>query len=92
MIDIPGCCTCGEIIPEGRQVCPKCEKQYGKRNTYYNGSGCSDPTAHEAINNIRREKEVNRLIKILKHKISENGFTLLNRIELKDKESGIIFK
>lgn len=24
--DIPGCVCCGEIIPEGRQVCPKCER------------------------------------------------------------------
>ena len=23
--DIPGCVLCGAIIPEGRQVCPKCE-------------------------------------------------------------------
>ena len=21
------CVTCGDVIPEGRQVCPKCEKQ-----------------------------------------------------------------
>lgn len=24
--DIPGCVCCGELIPEGRQVCPKCER------------------------------------------------------------------
>ena len=24
------CICCGEIIPEGRQVCPKCEKQGNK--------------------------------------------------------------
>ena len=23
------CVMCGEIIPEGRQVCPLCEKKYG---------------------------------------------------------------
>ena len=23
------CVMCGEIIPEGRQVCPVCEKKYG---------------------------------------------------------------
>ena len=23
------CVMCGEIIPEGRQVCPMCEKKYG---------------------------------------------------------------
>ena len=24
------CVMCGEIIPEGRQVCPLCEKKYGE--------------------------------------------------------------
>ena len=23
------CVMCGEIIPEGRQICPVCEKKYG---------------------------------------------------------------
>ena len=23
------CVICGEIVPEGRQVCPLCEKKYG---------------------------------------------------------------
>ena len=23
------CVMCGEIVPEGRQVCPLCEKKYG---------------------------------------------------------------
>lgn len=25
---IDRCVMCGEIVPEGRQVCPNCEKQY----------------------------------------------------------------
>lgn len=29
--DIPGCVCCGELVPEGRQVCPSCEKG-GKPN------------------------------------------------------------
>lgn len=30
--DVPGCVACGAVIPEGRQVCPKCEggAGYGK--------------------------------------------------------------
>lgn len=23
----PGCICCGDVIPEGRQVCPKCRKE-----------------------------------------------------------------
>ena len=24
--DEPGCVSCGDVIPEGRQVCPNCER------------------------------------------------------------------
>ena len=27
MADAERCICCGEIIPEGRMVCPKCEKE-----------------------------------------------------------------
>lgn len=31
MIEYNNCCVaCGEIIHEGRQVCPQCEKKYDK--------------------------------------------------------------
>lgn len=62
---------------------------------YYNASGCSDPTAYKAVRNVQREEaeqKVSRLMKILKAAISENGFVLVNRIELKDKASGVVFK
>ena len=29
MVDAERCVMCGEIIPEGRQVCPVCEKNGG---------------------------------------------------------------
>lgn len=62
---------------------------------FYNRSGCADPTAYEAIRNLEREeaeRAVTNLIMILKATITEKGFILLNRIELKDKNSGIVFK
>ena len=31
--DIPGCVACGAVIPEGRQVCPKCERGVEDGNT-----------------------------------------------------------
>ena len=89
----PGCCTCGKIIPEWRQVCPQCEAD--TRHPYFNKSGCADPTAYEAMRNVQHDeavRRVNRLIKELKITISDRGFVLLNRIELKDMDSGIIFK
>jgi hypothetical protein len=65
------------------------------RNKYfYNVSGYSDPTAYIAIKNIERDEakqRLKRLIKTLKAAIAKNGFALLNNIELKDIESGIVF-
>ena len=62
---------------------------------FYNGSGCADPTAYNAIRKVEHDRaveNVNRLIKEIKALIADNGFVLLNRIELKDEKSGIIFK
>ena len=36
MADVDRCVCCGEIVPEGRQVCPQCEneaKQNGNKKT-----------------------------------------------------------
>ncbi len=65
------------------------------KDLFYNGSGCADPTAYIAIRKADRDRtteSVNRLIKEIKNLIAENGFILLNRIELKDEKSGMIFK
>ncbi|GHU94397.1 hypothetical protein FACS1894208_05400 [Clostridia bacterium] len=62
---------------------------------FYNASGCADPTAYTAIKNVDHDaagENANRLIKIIKAVIAENGFVLLNRIELKELKSGTIFK
>lgn len=65
------------------------------KELFYNGSGCADPTAYNAIRKVEHDRaveSVNRLIKEIKALITNNGFVLLNRIELKDEKSGIIFK
>ena len=31
------CVSCGEIIPEGRQICPKCESDSVNHPHHYNG-------------------------------------------------------
>ena len=65
-----------------------------RKEYFYNASGYSDPTAYIAIKDIERDEakqRLKRLIKTLKAIISKNGFALLNNIELKDIESGIVF-
>lgn len=65
------------------------------KELFYNGSGCADPTAYNAIRKVEHDRaveNVNRLIKEIKALITDNGFVLLNRIELKDEKSSIIFK
>ena len=61
---------------------------------FYNGLGVPNPTPYIALKRIEREEASQRLkhlIKILKAIIAKNGFTLLNYIELRDIESGIVF-
>ncbi|MBR4863055.1 MAG: hypothetical protein IKU07_00645 [Oscillospiraceae bacterium] len=63
-----------------------------------NAEGYPDPTAYNAIKNITdTEREaldakVNLLIKVLKFIISESGFELAARIELRDKKTGRCFR
>ena len=57
-----------------------------------------DPTAYNAIKHISdtereaMDAKVNMLIKVLKFIISESGFELAARIELRDKKTGRRFK
>ena len=67
------------------------------KSTYFNGSGYPDPTAHEGLKPIIKddtalENKVNFLIKVLKFIISEAGFDLVNRIEIKDRITGRYFR
>jgi hypothetical protein len=62
-----------------------------------NAEGYSDPTAYKVLQPIIKEeseleKKVNFLIKVLKFIINESGYELLNRIEIKDKKSGRVFR
>lgn len=65
------------------------------KELFYNASGYADPTAYAAVRKVEHDEaveNVNRLIKDIKAVIAQSGFILLNRIELKDPKSGIIFK
>ena len=63
-----------------------------------NAEGYYDPTAYSAIKNITNterealDAKVNTLIKVLKFIISESGFELGARIELRDKKTGRWFR
>lgn len=66
-------------------------------NPRKNSEGYSDPTAYEGLRPIIAEenalnKEVSTLISVLKFIIDKSGFELINRIEIKDKKTGRVFK
>ena len=52
-------------------------------NDRRNSSGCTDATAYEAINNVRRE-ERRRLIAELKALANKHGYRIVSTIQLKD--------
>lgn len=66
-------------------------------NPKKNSEGYSDPTAYEGLRPIIEEenaleRRVNQLIKTLKYITGLAGFELISRIEIKDKETGRIFR
>lgn len=67
------------------------------KNPYFNQSGCADPTAHDALEPIIKddaelEKKVHELTCILRIIAGLAGFEVLNRIQIKDRKSGRIFR
>ena len=62
-------------------------------NPKFNSEGYYDPTAYEGLKPIIREeaaqqKRVGELVQVLKYIVDKAGFDVVNRIALKDKESG----
>ena len=53
------CVCCGAIIPEGRQVCPKCEKEGGCGAVVGNPAGNPDCRV-DHMDNVRRWKREQR--------------------------------
>lgn len=67
------------------------------KNPFRNQSGLPDPTAYHALKPTIQadnalEGKVNFLIKVLKFIITESGFELAARIELRDKKTGRYFR
>ena len=58
-----------------------------------NGEGYQDPTAYKGMQTtVDLESKVAFLIKVLKFIIRQSGFELVGRIQIRDKETGRIFK
>lgn len=61
-----------------------------------NSEGYVDPTAYAALKSIandeKTEKKAAYLLSVLKFIIRESGFELVNRIELKHRQTGRIFR
>ena len=51
------CVFCGEIIPEGRQVCPQCEEKYGELETRYWAQNMLIARTEDAEAKLRRDIE-----------------------------------
>ncbi|MBQ9211122.1 MAG: hypothetical protein IJ153_05415 [Clostridia bacterium] len=69
----------------------------GRGVPYRNVEGYPDPTAHKAINNAireerRRDARARRAMENLRRLADELGFEIVNRIELRDRYTGKIFK
>lgn len=70
--------------------------------TYRNSEGYSDPTAGAALAAVKKEEKehqqviderrVHDLMKALKYIIRSAGFELTERIQLKDKDTGKVYR
>lgn len=59
---------------------------------HQNSEGYADPTAFHALKNIEDEKKVSELVFVLKWIINKSGFDLIERIHLRDRKNGKIYK
>lgn len=95
------CVMCGEIIPEGLEVCPLCKahilKEEGDSVNNRNSEGYYDPTASVAIHEVSKhdmelEKKVHNLVNTLKFITEWAGFEFIGRIQIRHKGSGKEFR
>ena len=65
-------------------------------NLKRNAEGYVDPTAYAALKSIANDEKVEKkaayLISVLKFIIRESGFELVNRVELRHRQTGRTFK
>ena len=82
------CICCGEIIPEGQQVCKECQEG-GSSRMMKNGSGAAVPTEEVAMRNIAKEKNkyVSQVFNSIETTLSLMGYSM-DEIHIRDKKSG----
>ena len=61
-------------------------------NPKFNGSGCKDMTAYKAIENIEAEKRFKKLLYKIFRVCDSAGFHLEERIVVRDKKTGKIWR
>lgn len=92
-------CSCNEFpesincdyVPD--PITAKGEREMYDNELKRNGSGYVDPTAEKAIARlIEKKKRVSRVIDNIKNIADLAGFTIEERIVLKDKQTGEIWK
>lgn len=81
------CICCGEIIPEGQQVCKMCQEG-GSSRMMKNGSGAAVPTEEAAIRNIAKEKNkyVSQVFNSIETTLSLMGYSM-DEIHIRDRTS-----
>ncbi len=62
------------------------------KNPKLNGSGCKDLTAYQAIENIESERRLKKLLAEIFQLCDKAGFHLEERIVLRDKKTGKIWR
>lgn len=60
-------------------------------NFYKNQEGYRDSTAGAALSNVEREERI-KLIQDVKALIESHGYSLINRLVLRDNDTGRIYK
>ena len=55
------------------------------KNDFYNGSGCRDMTAYQAISNVDSQERARELISKIYKLCHEYGFKLESRLVIRDK-------
>ena len=65
-----------------------------RKNDYrFNGAGYYDPTPHKAIKHLtEREKLSGKIVNVLQNIAHLSGFEIVGRIQLRDKETGEVYK
>lgn len=81
------CICCGDIIPEGQQICKTCQEG-GESRMMKNGSGAAIPTEETAMRNIEKENHryVEQVFDSMEQTLSLLGYTL-ESIHIKDRKS-----